>query len=196
MSSRYFIAVDFSIAVCEQLMRAQRELAELLEPSAQVRWVHPENLHLTMKFLGEFDSSLIERLEMQLDALTEPLFPFQVNCTGIEVTPSLDRPLQLWANCEKEGAEVLSLLQRALERDLDLIGLTPDPRHFKPSILLGRVKGNQDPAKTREVLEPKATTRFGMSTIKDLVLFEAASPRGVPIYNVINRFALGGHDRG
>lgn len=188
-SRRLFIALELSIAVVEQLMRLQEDLDERLD-DAQVRWVHPENIHLPMKYLGPVEAPLMGLLRERMRALVGPLFPFQAECRGLGFSPRADLPRILWAGIDPKSGEVISLLQRALEQELDKIGLAPDPRPFHPRLMLGRIRSRQAPDYTA-LAEEFGEERFGASTIKDMVLFGAElGPRG-PRYTVLDRFELG-----
>lgn len=186
---RLFIAVELSIAVVEQLMAAQDELQRRIE-RARVRWVHPENIHLPLKYLGPVDEALIGLVRQRIEAMVAPLFPFQAECTHLGCHPDPRRPRIIWAGLDPESGEVITLLKRTLARELDELGLPPDPRPFHARLTLGRVRSRQRPDFT-ELLEDLQESSYGVSTLKDLILFSAElHPRNGPHYRVIDRFAL------
>jgi 2'-5' RNA ligase len=190
LSERLFIAIELSIAVAEQLMELQEEFDDALSEPGMVRWVHPENIHLTLKYLGQVDSALIELLEERLRALVSPLFPFQTECKRIEGSPGSEDASILWACLDKQSGEVLGLLRRALEQELEKIGIPYDERPFKPRLMLGRARNGKEAA-LLETLSQFEERGFGASTIKDLVLFAVDQDVEGVNYRVINRFLLG-----
>lgn len=194
MMRRLFIAVDLSINVVERLVLFQDELQGRLRGAfgddLSVRWTEAENIHLTLKFLGDTPGDLVSMLGSTVGRLAEPLFPFEVECRGFGAFPRPDQPRILWAGLDAKSAEVLGLLQQALERDLQEIGVAADPREFLPHITLGRLKSRANPDLS-ELFGRYDELSFGKSYIKDLVLYESHLRHDGPRYEVLERFALG-----
>ena len=190
---RLFLAVDLAISVVEQLAVLQEEMQSYIQselPETRVRWVDAANIHLTLKFLGATDEPLIPMLTETMEELVKPLFPFEVECRSLGCFPKPQKPRILWTGLDPKSSEVLSLLQQAIERDLEELGFPADPRPFRPHITLGRVKSREAPDMTPAV-ERFADTRFGQSYIKDIALFESVLHPSGPEYRVLNRFTLG-----
>jgi RNA 2',3'-cyclic 3'-phosphodiesterase len=189
---RLFVALDLAIPVVERLALFQEELAGLLadHEDVRVRWTSPENLHLTMKFLGDTDEALVPMLRQTLQELVKPLFPFEVEARDVGFFPRADKPRIIWSGFDEQSAEVLSLLQQALERDLEQLGFEKEDRPFRPHVTLGRVKSRARPDFT--ALTDKIGQRvFGKSYIKDVILYESELRGDGPRYTVLDRFALG-----
>lgn len=189
---RLFIALDLAIPVVEQLAVFQEELQELLadREGVRVRWTNPENIHLTMKFLGDTEDALVPMLRETLSDLVKPLFPFEVEAKGVGFFPSPKKPRVIWSGFDEQSAEVLSLLQQALERDLEELGFEKENRKFRPHVTLGRVKSRNKPDFT-EFADQINDRSFGKSYIKDVILYESKLSSAGPTYTVIDRFALG-----
>lgn len=192
---RLFIAVDLSINIVEKLAIMQQELVERVSEGfgddLRLRTVEGPNIHITLKFLGDTASDLVPRIEGVVEKLCEPLFPFEIECQGVGAFPELARPRIIWAGLDPKGAEVLGLLQKALERDLGELGVPLDDRHFYPHITLARVRSRRSP-NFEEVLKAYERVTFGKSYIRDLILFESHLHREGARYEVIRRFPLGG----
>lgn len=187
---RLFIAVDLSIRVVERLANLQTQLDGRLDDGVRVKWTEPQNIHLTLKFLGDTDDALVPMLRDVLSNLVGPLFPFEVESRGIGCFPRPDKPRILWAGFDGQGAEVLTLLQQALERDLADLGIEEENRAFKPHVTLGRVKSRQKPS-LEHVFDGFRDASWGKSYIKDLILFESTLDHTGATYHVIDRFPLG-----
>lgn len=189
---RLFIALDLAIPVVEQLVVFQEEIQEMLadQDDVRVRWTSPENIHLTMKFLGDTEEALVPMLRETLGVLVKPLFPFEVEAKGIGVFPSAKKPRIIWSGFDEQSEEVLSLLQQALERDLEELGFEKEDRPFRPHVTLGRVKSRSRPDFT-DVGDDLGEQSFGKSYIKDVILYESKLGSEGPTYTVIDRFALG-----
>jgi len=133
---RTFIAVDLSARVKAQIAGLIAELSPL---SSAVRWVQPEGLHLTLKFLGEIPEARLADIFASLEkALTgRPSFRFRLSGTG--GFPSLRRPRVLWIGL-REGREQLQELSGLVEKALVPCGFPPEKRPFSPHLTIGRIK--------------------------------------------------------
>lgn len=189
---RLFIAFDLAIPVVERLSVFQEDFQALRaeHDGVRVRWTNPENIHLTMKFLGDTEDALVPMLRETLSELVTPLFPFEVEANGVGFFPSPKKPRVIWSGFDPQSAEVLSLLQQALERDLEELGFEKENRPFRPHVTLGRVKSRNKPDFT-EFSDKLEGRSFGKSYIKDVILYESTLGSDGPTYTVIDRFALG-----
>lgn len=192
---RLFVALDLAIGVVEELLNIQEEFHAHLGAHGElaktrVRWTHPENIHLTLKFLGDTEDALLSRLSDTISGLVKPLFPFEVEARGVGFFPAPERPRIFWCGFDPQSAEVLALLQQAIERDLGELGFAPNDRPFYPHITLGRIKSRANPDFT-SFAERHKTLSFGKSYVKDFVLYESLLTPDGPIYQVIERFTLG-----
>ncbi len=188
---RLFVAIDLAIHVVERLVLLQQEwAARVTEPEVRIRWTDAENIHVTLKFLGGTDTPIIPLVEETLDRLTRPLFPFEVGCQRIGAFPSIERPRILWAGLDPKGAEVMSLLQLTIERELAELGFAPEDRDYHPHVTLGRVKSTRAIDMT-SIATDLAEFDFGKSFVKDIALYESALTPSGPRYTVLNRFSLG-----
>ena len=191
---RLFIAVEINLGVAQRLAAFQGEIQSAIEEHAsgdlQLRAVAPENLHLTLKFLGDTEPSLVPLVVDELAEFCEPLFPFEVECRGVGAFPNLEDPRVLWVGLDEQGAEVLRLLQRALEEGLERLGVPRERRDYRPHITLGRLKGRRA-VDLHEVVEPFRELSFGKSFLREVVLFESHLDHRGPRYEVVERLELG-----
>lgn len=188
------MAVDLSIGVVERLVLLQSELEESIEESfgddVKLRLVNAPDIHVTLKFLGDTNADMVPMIEEVLERLCEPLFPFEVECRRVGVFPAPEKPRILWAGLDKKSAEVLGLLQKALERDLEKLGFAKESRPYHPHVTLARVKSRRAPS-FAELIEPYEVVGFGKSFVKDIVLYQSHLDHRGARYEVLRRFALG-----
>lgn len=134
---RIFLAIDIPESVRRELVLLIEELKKV---SAPVRWTPSQNLHLTLKFLGETGE---ERARLAAGAAARALSEagsFRLRLAGLGAFPNLERPLVLWVSV-KEGEEFLTALARAIETCLEPLGFPREERPFSAHLTLGRVKG-------------------------------------------------------
>lgn len=137
-SHRLFIALPVSDAVKSEIRKAQHEMQEAL-PDGSVRWVRPEHLHLTLRFLGsvagERAGELAECLRIACDGFT----PMRFRATGIGFFPKRGYPRVIWTSVPSQDQQ-LALLQSTVQQATDEFASKPPEKEFSNHITLGRSK--------------------------------------------------------
>ncbi len=135
---RTFIAVKLADDVPAALGQLSGDLAPSWSPRA-VSWVRPENIHLTLRFLGDTAADLMPALGAGLDAVAAAAPPFFLQLDGLGCFPNPRRPRVIWVGLrDPEGC--LALLKEAVERMLLPWGWEREERPFRPHLTLGRVR--------------------------------------------------------
>lgn len=106
---------------------------------ARVSWVRAENLHITLRFLGEISAASVGDLKKVAEVAVEGLAPFEVKLDKLGAFPDLRRPRVLWVG-STEISEGALKLHAALEKNLSLLGFEPEEKNYKPHVTLGRIK--------------------------------------------------------
>lgn len=130
---RLFVAIDLPEDV-------KQTVATLCRGLSGVRWLPPEQLHLTLRFIGEVDDAVIAAIHRELVKITRPPFPLTLN--GVGCFPSPRRPRVLWVGLN--GGEPLMQLQHEVETAVVAAGLPPDERPFSPHITLARLRDHRE----------------------------------------------------
>lgn len=132
--SRLFVAILLPSAIRADLTRATAGLRAL----EGVRPVRTEQLHLTLRFIGEVNRGLEAPLAREIGAATAELPGFPVRLRAAGVFPSHRRARVLWVGVEE--APALAALQRSVEEAVVRVGVAPDPRPFRPHVTVGRIR--------------------------------------------------------
>ena len=134
---RSFIAIP----VPEFGIHALEEAVGMLEPEIgrYVRWVRPEGIHLTLKFMGEIPIATVEKVLKSLPETVLESSPFSLAIKGFGVFPNPRRPRVLWAGLDGD-LETLSKLQLVVDDTVGMLGLPKEQRTFSPHLTLGRVR--------------------------------------------------------
>ncbi|MBI2157172.1 MAG: RNA 2',3'-cyclic phosphodiesterase [Candidatus Rokubacteria bacterium] len=155
-----------------------------------VAWVAPENLHLTLKFLGSVDETGLAALTSALTSAVTGLAAFDAEVIGLGAFPTPAHPRVLWAGIA-DGAGALVDVAGRVEAALAALGFPPDERPFSPHVTLGRLREpRRDPA-LAEALAAGAGRAFGRTRVGRVSLMRSdLSPRGAR-YTELAGIALG-----
>lgn len=181
---RSFIAVELNPSVIQRLSQIQEELKL---SGADVKWVKPENIHLTLKFLGEQKEEKIEEIKKTLEELVKNYSPFKIVISQIGCFPKLEYPRVIWVGVE--NYETLERITLDLEERLSRISIAKEKRKFTAHITLGRVRSAHQ---RRELVGKLKGISMGnlSSQINCITLFKSTlTPRG-PIYEKILKATL------
>jgi 2'-5' RNA ligase len=192
--TRTFIAVDLGKPIRDRIVALQEELARA---GTEVKWVEPENLHVTMLFLGEVDERELPAVCRVVADCTQQHQPFPMSVETAGCFPTPRRPRVLWVGVG-EGTQPLCALHDALEPPLmDLGCYRREERKYTPHITLGRVKSDSHRSSGRPTdklaaaLAKQAGWKGGEITVRELlVMGSELTPKG-PVYTVLSRAKLG-----
>ena len=174
---RIFVAVFPPPEVRRALVGAARELPV----AGEVRWARPENVHLTLKFLGDVPEDALGRVADTLEPVSLRHEPFEAELSGFGAFPSARRARILWAGIG-EGSEPLRDLARDVEASLEPLGFEREDRAYVPHLTLGR-------ARSRPVsFETVETPRLGFS-VRNLDLVESVLGGGTT-YSTLATYIL------
>jgi len=155
---RAFIAVDLPHDIQECLEYVSNQLREQVG-SVPVRWVSPQNIHLTLKFLGDVSFNNIDVLKELLEAEATQIKPMVISVGGGGAYPKMRSPRVIWVGVETPPE--MESLQRGIDSQTARIGYAPDRRPFSPHLTLGRVSRNATPQEVRKIGDVLASQKIG-----------------------------------
>jgi 2'-5' RNA ligase len=192
---RTFVAIELPAEVRKracQLIDSLRRSSE-----TDVRWVTPDQLHWTLKFLGDVDLLEIPEICRRLTQAVAPLAPFDVRARGAGAFPDALHPRTVWIGM-REGLEPMIALHAAVENVLVDLGFRQEQRRFRPHITLGRVRNSAagGPEEFAQRLREFADFDAGISSVFEVAVFSSQpSPKG-PIYEPLGHAELVARPRG
>jgi len=186
---RTFVAVEITSA---NRGRAGELIAGLRAAAAEVKWVDVQNLHLTLKFLGEVPSREISRVCEAVQRGAAEVEPFECELCGAGAFPNASRPRTLWLGTGAGEQEMVALHEH-IETALAKLGYRREHRRFRPHLTIGRVRrGGPAVAELGELLKARAEFGAGRLSVRQVVVFSSElTPRG-PVYEALGRARLGG----
>jgi 2'-5' RNA ligase len=182
-SIRSFLAFDIEDdAIRNRLAKAQ---ALLVQTGADVKLVETENIHVTMRFLGDINLDTVERIFSEMKTIK--FAPFDVHLKGLGVFPSLSYPRVVWAGIG-DGADQLRDVFNLLEPKLRGLGFAPDNKGFSPHLTIARVRSGRNKVQLAEFINKNTGFEFGAIKAKCLRLKKSVlSPRG-PTYSTLKEY--------
>ncbi len=160
-------------------------------PEGAVRWVDADNLHLTLRFLGDTDEQALPRLTDGLDAIGAQHRGFPLTVAGIGCFPNLRRPRVVWAGLE-DPQEKLGPLQEDVEGMVQGLDWPAESRPFRPHLTLGRVREGKGRGH-RPLADPWTEEPPARSfEVDSLELIESVLGRGGARYTSLHRAAIAG----
>jgi 2'-5' RNA ligase len=147
MRYRLFAALELPAPLRAALESAQASF-KAAAPSRSVRWVAPENIHLTIKFYGDVPAERVPELEAGLARAAASARPIMLAVQGLGVFPNLLRPQVIWVGLEGDRLPLQALVA-AVEAEAEMLGFPPEAREFTPHLTLGRVRAGLAPAAQR-----------------------------------------------
>ena len=145
---RTFIAIELLDEVCKKITEIQSEIKPLIQ--ARVSWPKLENIHLTLKFLGDVSLNKIDSIKEELKKTSNRHSPFEMSLGGISVFPNFRRPRVIWLGVNHSSKQVVQLAN-SIEKAMKRLGFPPERRSFTPHLTLGRIKQRVN----LEDIEPK-----------------------------------------
>ena len=188
---RTFIALELSGGVKS---RARQLIDRLRVTDSTINWVQPENMHLTLKFLGDVPEIETPDVCRSVAKAVAEIEPFEILFRGAGAFPTLDNPRSLWVGVET-GSDYLMELQSAIENRLfQDLGFAKEHRRFQPHLTIGRVKhvDNSGPQRLSELLAQYADFDCDLSVVDEVVTFASFLGREGPTYNALDHAPLGG----
>jgi 2'-5' RNA ligase len=186
---RSFIAIELPEAVKLNLSQLEAKLKSGRQTS--VKWVAPESIHLTLKFLGNVVPESIKDIAQAMAEAAQGIPPFRLEVKDLGVFPNLKRVQVAWVGVHGE-IDKLSQLQQRLDANLSRLGFAPEGRPFTPHLTIARLRDNASPAERQALGQLIASTRFeaGAFSVDAISLMKSQLTREGPIYSRISQVAL------
>lgn len=154
----------------------------LKETGADLKLVEPQNIHITMRFLGETRQSQIEEVKRALNAVE--FAPFECEFRGMGAFPSLKRINVIWVGIEG-GSSELERISSSLEGGLRRAGFSPDNKGFNPHVTIARVKTGRNRELLASYIAQMKEYEFGKLPVSEVRLKQSVLKPTGPVYNTI-----------
>ncbi len=185
---RTFIAIELPEAVVAKLASLQDRLQG---SGARVKWVNRDNLHLTLKFLGDVEYERVSEISQVIGGAVADITPFSVSVKGTGTFPrGSGAPRVVWAGLEGDTGQIEKMHSRLNEK-LVRFGVPYEKRRFSPHITIGRVKSASGSRNLIADLQDFRTSDFGQVDVSELVFMMSELTGKGPIYTALSHIPFG-----
>jgi 2'-5' RNA ligase len=185
---RVFIALKTSEEVKTELKQLQTRLKGIVDG---VRWVRPDGIHITLKFLGEIEEKGLPCIYNAVSKAIEEIPPFTVLFDGMGGFPDIVAPRVIWVGVR--GGEEIERIAKRVEEELHLIGYPKEKKGFTPHLTIGRIKRPRKDEALRRFLSTYNLPSLKMRVRDVSVMQSHLTPQGA-VYTTLKEFRLGGGD--
>lgn len=175
---RCFVAIEIPETIQTLLTSAQEELRKFVRG---VSWVKRENIHLTLRFLGDVTPNQISVIKYSIEQVTDTRSPFSMELGGIGAFPNLSRPRIIWAGV-KIGADEVVAIAREIDLRLSRRGYERDGKPFRPHLTLARLKSRTNLKPLIDVFQQYDTISGARMMVKQVRIVQSQLRRGGAVY--------------
>ncbi len=186
-TKRLFIAIELPPGIKDSLGSIQKELKQT---GADAKWVEPENIHLTLKFLGSVETEKIKDIARILDKISLENRRLSVSLDQLGVFPSLNSARVVWAGVTGKIEDLKNIAQN-LDKELSGLKFEKETREFQAHATIARIRSSRNRAALAQKIKD-ANQNFSRQdfSIDNITLFESTlSPHG-PTYSIIHQVKL------
>lgn len=184
---RTFIAIELPAVILDKIRMVQTGLKKTIH--GMIRWVRPENIHLTLKFLGDVSLSDIESIKRAMALKTIDFPPFNLEVRGLGSFPDVTRPRVIWLGINGDTGALLAM-QKEIDEELSCLGFPKDDRPFRPHLTLGRVKVSKGIIGLARAVEDGGTLAAGTFGVEKVIMFKSELLSQGAIYKKLAVFPL------
>jgi len=183
---RCFVALNLSSELRSRLAWIQDQLKAA---AAEVSWVNPENIHLTLKFLGEVEEARLPAVRVTVQEALQGEEGVWAMVAGLGAFPPSGPPRVIWAGI-RAGGEDLARLQARIEAALERIGFPRESRRFTPHLTLGRMRSSRGSPALLELISSHRGVELGILEAESVELMESRLHPSGAIYTVLESYPL------
>jgi RNA 2',3'-cyclic 3'-phosphodiesterase len=189
MNLRLFIAIE----IPEQIKREIGELIDVLKKhDTDIKWIMPDNIHLTLKFLGATSDSLVLKIRESLTTAVSSCEPFSITIQSAGAFPNDKYPRVLWTGII--DSHLLKDLRDRIENSLSMIGFQRDDKEFHPHLTIGRVRSQKGMLSFMEEFRLFRDRHFGGFLADQVKLMKSELRPTGPLYTCLHMIPLSRKD--
>ena len=185
---RCFIAIPLPNQTHQELHKIQ---SQLKETGADVKWVKSDNIHLTLKFLGDAEGTKIATISQKLKEIASGYPCFETIIGKLGTFPTLSNPRVIWLGIDK-NEDKINNMQKRIEEVLEPLGFPKETRVFHSHLTLGRVRSKKNIQNLTEKIKTLSLPQLVPITVDKMILFQSILKPSGAEYTALEEFGLQG----
>jgi len=182
---RAFIAVEIDPLTRQKISKL---ISILKKSEADVKWAAEDQMHLTLKFLGNIDKGKIQRISDAISIISNNFKSFTVSFSEIGAFPNINHPRVIWLGIDK-GSESLKILTDKIEVALEKLGFAKESRKFEPHLTLARIRSSKNFSNLKKLIGEISCDTENEMPINKLILFQSSlNPKGAVYSALLEKF--------
>jgi 2'-5' RNA ligase len=183
---RAFVAIDLNQETRASLCTLQEALQKKLTGS--VSWVKPDNIHLTLRFLGHINQDQVKNIKTIIDVIAKKIKQFNINLGVLGAFPNTANPRVLWVGIHY-GFDELNRINAQLEESLEAIHFGVGEKYFHPHMTIARIKHLDDNSILRQLTQQIKPAQV-VSIVDSIMLFKSISSAEGAVYEKLHTAKL------
>jgi len=156
--------------------------------SERIKWVDPDNIHITLSFLGDTSEKRLGALSLILEEACKDFGMFEFKLTGLGVFKNIRDPRVIWVGIHPK--DTLIKLGARISEGLRISGFQIEERTFNPHLTIGRINSLKEPESLKRILESYRNTEFQIVEAKEVILYESILMQSGPLYKPLGKYRL------
>jgi len=156
---------------------------EIKKTGADIKLVEPQNIHITLKFLGDVEETLIDEIKQIMRAAVKEITPFTMKLNGTGVFPNNNYVRVIWIGIKE--TQILETIVKTIDKHLSQLGFKKEKRGFSSHLTIARVKSVKNKQRLLETIEKYSNVEFSIQEVKSIKLMKSDLTSAGPIYTTI-----------
>jgi RNA 2',3'-cyclic 3'-phosphodiesterase len=183
---RTFIAIEIPEDIRNRIAVLQSGLKGL---GGKITWVKPENMHLTMKFLGETEQHQVKNIFDKLDQAVSSINQFEIKFKEVGAFPNFRRPKVFWVGTEGDNSTLIEVANK-IDQQMCEFGFRPENKRFSAHLTIGRVRDQKGIETVIKLLQQEENFSPGEFVVKHVSFIKSELTRLGPIYTTLEQIKL------
>lgn len=192
---RAFIAIPFQLATVQAIQQFVRKQGAAIERGVQARFIPPQNIHLTIRFLGDVSEEFRFVIRDAIRRVADHCPAVEGRIVGLGAFPNASRARVIWVGLD-ETTGAIERVHKEIEAGLVDIGLDPEDRAFSPHVTIARVKATRHVGELTRVIDENREVAISPCALSEVVLYQSVLGEGGPRYEPLERCPFRGASGG
>jgi 2'-5' RNA ligase len=188
MSEKKRLFTGIKVEFIDRTLKFYKSAGDLLNES-EIKWIRPENMHVTVKFFGDISTEKIPQMSAKLKAVAGKFNEFEPLMKGVGLFKDFYHPKILWFGLR--NCMIFDKLKNEIENSFGDLGFEVDYRQFTPHLTVGRFKGTGNVEQLKKFINMNREIYLQPVPVKELILFESLLSSEGSEYKIVEKFPLG-----